>query len=168
MKRRKIAVFISALYEDMVRETVEGLLSAAAREDVKIVFFTSFADNHTSQNYVRYQDYDTGDFAVYLLPDLKEYDALISFDTYMTGSFVRPIERLKRAAPCPVITLGTVSEGTYSIVNDQDLSFSELISHLTDVHGCRDFVHAAGPRERSFCVERIGIFRDTLTARGLP
>ena len=168
MKRRKIAVFISALYEDMVRETVEGLLSAAGEEDVKIIFFTSFADNHTSQNYVRYQDYDTGDFTVYLLPDLKEYDALISFDTYMTGSFVKPIERLKKAAPCPVITLGTVSEGTCSIVNDQDLSFAELIGHLTDVHGCRDFVHAAGPRERSFCVERIGIFRDTLTARGLP
>ena len=50
MKRRKIAVFISALYEDMVRETVEGLLSAAGEEDVKIIFFTSFADNHTSQN----------------------------------------------------------------------------------------------------------------------
>ena len=106
----------------MVRETVEGLLSAAGGEDMKIIFFTSFADNHTSQNYDRYQDYDTGDFAVYLLPDLNEYDALISFDTYMTGSFIAPIDRLKKEAPCPVITLGTVKEGTYSIVNDQDLA----------------------------------------------
>ena len=168
MGRRKIAVFISALYEDMVRETVEGLLRAACGEDMKIIFFTSFADNHTSQNYDRYQDYDIGDFVVYLLPDLSEYDALISFDTYMTGSFIEPIDRLKKEAPCPVITLGTVKEGTYSIVNDQDLSFSELIEHIITVHGCRDFVHAAGPRERSFCTERIDIFRDTLTKHGLP
>ena len=42
MGRKKIAVFISALYEDMVRETVEGLLSAAEGEDVKLIFFTSF------------------------------------------------------------------------------------------------------------------------------
>ena len=168
MERKKVAVFISALYEDMVRETVEGLLSAARGENMKILFFTSFADNHTSQNYDRYQDYDIGEFVVYLLPDLKEYDALISFDTYMTGSFIEPIDRLKKEAPCPVITLGTVREGTYSIVNAQELSFSELIRHLIEEHGCRDFVHAAGPRERSFCEERIGIFRDTLTAFGLP
>ena len=72
MKRKNVAVFISALYEDMVRETVEGLLSAARGEDVKITFFASFADNHTSQNYDRYQLYDTGDFVVYLLPDLRD------------------------------------------------------------------------------------------------
>ena len=166
--RKKIAVFISALYEGMVRETVEGMLSAARDENVKLVFFTSFADNHTSKNYDLYQDYDIGDFVVYLLPDLKEYDALISFDTYMTGSFIEPINRLKKAAPCPVITMGTIQEGTYSIVNDQDLSFSELIRHLTDHHGCRDIVHVAGPLERSFCLERIRIFQDTLTACGLP
>ena len=105
----------------MVRQTVDGLLSAAEGENMKILFFTSFADNHTSQNYDRYQDYDTGDFVVYLLPDLKKIDALISFDTYMTGSFIEPIDRLKKAVSCPVITMGTVKDGTYSIVNDQDL-----------------------------------------------
>ena len=168
MGRKKIAVFISALYEDMVRETVEGLLSAADLKNQKLLFFTSFADNHTSRQYDRYQDYDIGEFVVYLLPDLKEYDALISFDTYMTGSFVEPIGRLKKEAPCPVITLGTVKKGTWSIANDQDTSFAEVIEHLIDVHGCRDFVHVAGPLERSFCVERIDIFKRTLTERGLP
>ena len=168
MGRKKIAVFISALYEDMVRETVEGLLSAAEGEDVKLIFFTSFADNHTSRGYVRYQAYDTGDFVVYLLPDLKDFDALISFDTYMTGSFIEPIDRLKKAAPCPVVTLGTVKEGTWSIVNDQDVSFAEVIGHVIDVHGCRDIVHAAGPVRRSFCMERINIFRSVMTSRGLP
>ncbi len=168
MERKKIAVFISALYEDMVRETVEGLLSAACGEKYKIVFFTSFADNHTSQNYDRYQDYDIGDFAVYLLPDLKEYDALITFDTYMTGSFIKPIDELKKSAPCPVVTLGTVKEGTHSIVNDQNVSFSEIIEHLIKTHKCRDFVHVAGPRERSFCLERIEIFQKTLSAHGFP
>ena len=167
MERKKIAVFISALYEDMVRQTVDGLLSTARGEKMKLLFFTSFADNHTSQNYDLYQDYDTGDFVVYLLPDLKEYDALISFDTYMTGSFIEPINTLKKAVSIPVITMGTVKEGTCSIVNDQDLSFRELIEHLIEKHGCRDFVHVAGPKERSFCLERIEIFQNTLTDYGI-
>ena len=168
MERKKIAVFISALYEGMVRQTVEGLLQAAAAENVKIVFFTSFADNHTSQNYDRYQDYDIGDFVVYLLPELQEYDGLITFDTYMTGSFVEPIDRLKKAAPIPVVTLGTVKEDTCSVVNDQDQAFTALIEHLIVSHGARDLVHISGPLSRSFCVERIDIFRNTLTAHGLP
>ena len=168
MERKKIAVFISALYEGMVRETVEGLLKASEGENVKIVFFTSFADNHTSQNYDRYQDYDTGDFVVYLLPDMKEYDALISFDTYMTGSFIEPIDRLKKVVKCPVITLGTVKDGTCSIVNDQERSFTEVIEHVIDAHGCRDIIHVAGPPARSFCAERIKIYKDTMTKRGLP
>ena len=167
-ERKTVAVFISALYEGMVRETVEGLLDAAREENVKLIFFTSFADNFTSRNYSLYQDYDIGDFVVYLLPDLKDYDALISFDTYMTGSFVGPINRLKKSAPCPVVTLGTVQDCSCSVVNDQTASFSELIRHVVDHHGCRDLVHVAGPTERSFCLERIQIFRDTLSACGLP
>ncbi len=51
MKRKKTAVFISALYEDMVRQTADGMLGAAQGENIKLLFFTSFADNHTSQNY---------------------------------------------------------------------------------------------------------------------
>ena len=88
MERKNIAVFISALYEDMVKETVEGLLSAAEGEDVKLIFFTSFADNHTSRGYVRYQDYDTGDFVVYLLPDLKDFDAH-EYASALVGDFGR-------------------------------------------------------------------------------
>ena len=168
MDRKKIAVFISALYEDMVVETVQGLLSAARDENLELVFFTSVADNHTSKRYDRYQDYDTGDFEVYLLQDLKEYDVLISFDTYMTGSFIEPINILKKAVSIPVITMGTIKEGTYSIINDQEYSFRELIEHLINVHECRDFVHIAGQRVRSFCLERIDIFKNTLARHGLP
>ena len=168
MERKKIAVFISALYEDMVSETVAGLLKAAEEENVKIILFTSFADNHTSRTYDRYQDYDTGDFVVYLLPDMKEYDGLISFDTYMTGSFIEPIDRLKKAVHCPVVTLGTVKEGTVSIINDQERSFSEVIEHLIDFHGCKDIIHIAGPVERSFCMERIDIYKKVMAEHDLP
>ena len=119
-RKKQVAIFLSALYEGMVRETVQGMLDGARNERVKLIFFVSFADNHTSKNYDLYQDYDIGDFVVYLLPDLHDYQALITLDTYMTGSFLVPMERLKKAAPCPVITMGTVKEGTCSIVNDQD------------------------------------------------
>ena len=83
MERKKIAVFISALYEDMVSETVAGLLKAAEEENVKIILFTSFADNHTSRTYDRYQDYDTGDFVVYLLPETSYWNKLPNISSNM-------------------------------------------------------------------------------------
>ena len=168
MERKTIAVFVSALYEDMVRQTVDGMLKAARDGNAKVLFFTSFADNHTSRGYERYRDYDTGDYAVYLLPDLREYDALISMDTYMTETLIEPIDELKRKAPCPVVTLGTRREGTWSIFNDQNRSFGEVIDHAAEVHGCRDFVYVSGPTERSFCRERAAIWRERMRAHGLP
>jgi len=38
-----------------VRQTVDGLLDVARNENVKLIFFTSFADNYTSKNYDLYQ-----------------------------------------------------------------------------------------------------------------
>ena len=120
MGRKTAAVYISNLYMDMVRETVEGVQESARRHDVKLLFFTSFSDNFSSRQYARYKNYDTGDFVVFLLADPGEYDGLISFDTYMPILYLDPVDRLKAQANCPVITLGTVKDGTYSVVNDQD------------------------------------------------
>ena len=85
----------------------------------------------------------------------------------MTGSFIGPINELKDAVSIPVVTMGAVKEGTYSIVNNQDRSFREVIEHLIEKHNCRDIVHVTGPLERSFCRERIDIFKNTLADWGL-
>ena len=168
MGRKTAAVYISNLYMDMVRETVEGVQESARRHDVKLLFFTSFSDNFSSRQYARYKNYDTGDFVVFLLADPGEYDGLISFDTYMPILYLDPVDRLKAQANCPVITLGTVKDGTYSVVNDQDRSMREVIEHVILAHGCKDIMHVAGNREMSFTRERIDIFRETLERYGLP
>ena len=168
MARKTVAVFISGLYEDMVRVTAEGLIASAAGNDAKVLFFTSFTDNVSSKRYARYRDYDTGDFVAFLLPKLDQFDGLITFDTYMPISYQEPVDRIKARAACPVITLGTVKRGTWSVVNDQDRSMREIIEHLIVRHGCRDIVHAAGRIEMTFSRERIAIFKDTLTRHGLP
>lgn len=168
MKRKTAAVFISNLYNDMVSQTARGVIESARSHDAKLVFFTIFADNSRGKEYARTMEYETGDFVAYLLPDLSRYDALISFDTYMPIMYLDSVDRLKAAAPCPVITLGAIKPYACSVVNDQDRSFREVIEHVIDVHGCRDLVHVAGHRELSFVQERIAIFNGTLEARGLP
>ena len=168
MERKRVAVFLSTPYGDMVRETTEGVIDVARRNGVKLLFFTSFADNYSSRHYDRYMDYDTGDFVVYLLPDLREYDALLSFDTYMPLIYFDQMDSLKRSAHCPVISLGAVKEGACSVVNDQQTAMRKLIEHAIFEHNCRDLVHVAGIPEMTFVQERLAIFRQTLADHGLP
>ena len=168
MARKTVAAFLTNAYSDLVAETARGVIESARSHDTKLLFFAAFGDNSRGKQYVRTMEYETGDFAVYLLADLKRFDGLISFDTHLPIMYLDPVDRLERAAECPVIALGTVKPFACSVINDQVRSFRELIEHVINVHGCRDLTHVAGFREVPFVQERIAIFKDTLVDHGLP
>ena len=84
MERKKVAVFSANMYRDMVKETLYGLIQAGKREGVKLLLFTGFSDNFsTFTKYTTFTNYDIGDFAVFYLPDLSQFDGLITMDTYL-------------------------------------------------------------------------------------
>ena len=168
MSRHKVAVFTASIYQDMSRETQYGIIQAARRNDVKLTFFTSFSDNFSRQQFERYRNYDSGDFAVFSLPDLSSYDGLISLDTYMPDLYIEPLNELKAKAQCPVVTLGEERDFTYNVINDQDRSLMELIEHLIIEHGCTDIFHVSGKPELEFSQKRIEIFKETLAKHNLP
>ena len=59
----------------MVKETQYGLIQAAKRENVKLLFFSSFSNNFsTNKKYTKFTNYDIGDYAIYHLPDLNTFD----------------------------------------------------------------------------------------------
>ena len=168
MSRRKVAVFTASIYQDMSKETQYGIIQAARRNDIKLTFFTSFSDNFSRQQFERYRNYDSGDFAVFSLPDLSSYDGLISLDTYMPDLYIEPLNELKAKAQCPVVTLGEERDFTYNVINDQDRSLMELIEHLIIDHGCKDIYHVSGKPELEFSQKRIEIFKETLAKHNLP
>ena len=168
MERKIVAAFIADIYRDMVRETEYGTIQEAIRRNVKLLFFTSFSDNFSTVEYTRLTNYDIGDSAIYRLPNLNNFDGLITYDSYMPDPFVKIINDIKKKAPCPVVTLGDVCDYSYSVVNDQPTSFKELIEHLINEHNCVDLVHVSGPTDLSFCQERIDVFKETLINHNLP
>ena len=165
--RKKVAVFLSNIYTYMVKETLRGLIDAAAEHDVKLVLFTSFEDEYSSGQNVQYQNYDIGDFAVFKMARQEDYDGIISFDTYLPDTYVDKIDELKRKYSIPVVTMGDVKDYSYNIVNDQQTSFRNLIEHLIKVHDCKDLVHVSGHKDVLFVHERAQIFKDTLAGNGL-
>ena len=87
---KKVAVFTSNIYSDMVKESQYGLIQSAKRNHVKLIFFASFSDNYDIRNQDIFTDYDAGDFAVYYLPDFSDYDGLITMDTYLPDYYLEP------------------------------------------------------------------------------
>ncbi len=169
MTRRTVAVYTANMYRDMVKETQYGLIQAAKREGVKLLFFTAFSDNFsTFTKYTEFTNYDVGDFAIYYLPDLNEYDGLITMDTYLPDYYLDFLDEIKRNSPIPVITLGNDCEYTHNVVNDQEKSLENLIDHLIEVHGCKELVHVAGRLDLEFAQVRLKVFEETLKKHGLP
>lgn len=169
MTRRTVAVYTANMYRDMVKETQYGLIQAAKREGVKLLFFTAFSDNFsTFTKYTEFTNYDVGDFAIYYLPDLNEYDGLITMDTYLPDYYLDFLDEIKRNSPIPVITLGNDCEYTHNVVNDQEKSLENLIDHLIEVHGCKELVHVAGRLDLEFAQVRLRVFEETLKKHGLP
>ncbi len=167
MKKRIVAAFIADIYQDMVRETEYGVIREAVKYNAKILFFTSFSDNYSNTEYTRLSNYDIGDQAIYMLPDLSKFDGLLSFDSYIPDLFKNTINAIKKECPCPVVTLGDISDHSYNVINDHEISLMELIEHLIEVHHCRELIHVAGNPELSFCRERLDVFNRTLDKHGL-
>lgn len=164
---KRVAVFTAKIYSEMVKETQYGLIQAAKRNKIKLIFFSGFSDNYGTSEEARFTEYDDGDFAVYYLPDVNEYDGLITMDTYLPDHYLQPINDMKKAAKCPVVTLGQEDPNTYCIVNDQEKSLEILIEHLIEEHGCTELVHVAGRLELSFAAIRKDVFINTLKKHGL-
>ena len=167
MKRRVVAAFLSDIYQDMVKETQYGTIREAKKQNVKLLFFASFSDNFSNTEYTRLSNYDIGDSAIYKLPNLNNFDGLITYDSYMPDLFLSTIEEIKKDSPIPVVTLGDVSEYSHNVINDHDRSMVELIEHLILKHGCTDLVHVAGNLDLSFCVDRLNLFKKTLKKHDL-
>ena len=162
MKRKVVAGFISDIYQDMVKDTQYGTIREAKRNGIKLLFFTSFSDNFSNTEYTRLSNYDIGDSAIYMLPNLENFDGLITYDSYMPDLFLPTIEEIKKNSPCPAVTLGDISEYSHNVINDHDSSVVELIEHLIVAHGCTDLVHVAGNLDLSFSVDRLNLFKQTL------
>ena len=165
--RKVVAAFIADIYCDMVKETQYGNIKEAIRNNVKMLFFASFSENYSNTEYTRLSSYDIGDVAIYKLPNLSNFDGLITYDSYMPELFLDTINNIKKSAPCPAVTLGDVSDCSYNVINDHDKSLAEIIEHLINDHGCTDLVHVAGNMELTFCQDRYNVFKNTLEKNNL-
>ena len=165
--RKKVAVLVSNIYGHMINDMQDGLIEAAKELDVKLIFFASFSDGFSRQFYDQYVKYDEGDLVSFMLADLNDFDGVVFLSDSFSRDYRARLNELIKDVKTPVINVGKNNNNKISLINDEDQSFSKVIEHIVEVHGCKDIYHLAGSKTSSYTQERIDAYKSVLTKHGL-
>ena len=101
---------------------------------------------NTNGNWSHDKKQNIGEYNLFNLPHYDEYDGIIFDCTNMTDQdqLELIIEKLKNL-DIPVVSIGYYVDGLYYVGNDNKKLFRQIIDHMYNVHGCRNFVFAGGP-----------------------
>ena len=166
-ERKKIAVFISGIYGAINYEMQHGIIDTAMEEGVKVIFFASFSDDFSREFYDQYAKYDEGDIVSFKIPDLRDFDGAIFVSNSLPVDYKSRVDKILVESDIPVINLGGVDDQYYSILNNEDSSYSQVVEHVIEEHGCRNIYHVAGRPEYFFTHDRIEATRSTMEKHGL-
>ena len=147
---RKIAVFTSHVYEQMSGQMQKGLVDAAKRYGVKLIFFASFGDSYSSKNYGEFSKYDEGDCVSFDIPDLNDFDGVIKISTYFSEVIKKHLKKILKDYDIPVINIGSLEDDHISISCDEARTYAKTVRHVIEEHGCRDIFHVAGDKVHNF------------------
>lgn len=167
---KKIAVFTSHVYEQMSVMMQKGLIDAALKYGVKLIFFASFSDSYSSKNYGELSKYDEGDKVSFDIPDLKDFDGAIKISSYFSKILKDHLKAILSRYDIPVINIGGYDEDHFNIRCDDNATFAKVVEHVVECHGCKDIFHLAGDKkpEHIFAKERLDSYRKVLEKHGIP
>lgn len=113
--------------------------------------------------------FNEGEYAVYELPDLQDYDGIIvDINNIAHPEVLEKLLGRIRESGLPAVSLCSDVEGLYYAGINGRRAVSEMIHHLYQVHGCRSFFFAGGPRGNYENEERAAAFHDCMIELGLP
>lgn len=167
---KKIAVFTSHVYEQMSGMMQKGLIDAAMKYGVKLIFFASFGDSYSSRNYGEFSKYDEGDKVSFDIPNLNDFDGVVKISTYFSSIIKEHLKTIFSRYDIPVINIGGKDEEHFNIRCDDKKTYAKIVEHVIGTHGCKDIFHLAGDpgSNHVFAVERCEAYKQVLEEHGIP
>ncbi len=161
---KKVALISDGWKRLIVYAWVAGIKSYidACDEDICLYQFNCHGNWSTDELY------NQGEYNIYNLPELSEYDGIILDCLNIRDEEVlkKLIEHIKRAG-VPVVSIACNIEGFYYVGIDNYRTIEQLINHLYTEHGCRSYIYAGGPRENYENMQRVQAYKNALTRLGI-
>lgn len=164
MSRKKIAVLMASIDREYQQDFASGLASAGAKYGIDICIFNS--QGHMN---VAISTSEVGESLIYDLPDLEEFDGIISLPATM-GNDIALKKLYEVLAPLrgkPHVSIDVPQEGAVTILFDDRISVEEMTEHLITEHGARKIAYVSGPLNSDVAVERVEACRNAMARHSL-
>lgn len=162
-RQRLIGVCIAQAHSFLNMGFLSELDRATEKEGYGVAVFNSSLDFywHLKDN--------NAPRAVYRAIRYEIFDAiLVIYHSLHEEDLVREIVSGAQEKGVPVIIAGAELPGCWSILNDYEHSFKDLIRHIIRDHGVRDPFFIAGMKGESNSEDRLRCFREILAEFGIP
>lgn len=167
MSRKKIAVLIASIDREYQQDFASGLTSAGAKRDMDICIFNT--QGH--MNVAISSTSEVGESMIYDLPDLKDFDGIISLQATMGNDIsIRKVEEVLRPlqkSGIPHVSIDVPQEGAVTITFDDGISVEEITEHLINEHGACKIAFVSGPLNSSVAINRLEACRKAMKRHGL-
>lgn len=167
MSRKKIAVLIASIDREYQQDFTSSLASSGANRNMDICIFNTQGHMNISISSTS----EVGESMIYDLPDLKDFDGVISLPATMGNdiSIQKMNEVLKEVSDSgkPHVSIDVPQAGAVNIMFDDVISVEELTEHLINEHGARKIAFVSGPLNSNVAIARLEACRDTMNKHGL-
>lgn len=138
----KIAVLMGGLLYDSQKSLLKGITEYAEKRDINIFVFTCGGDIYTVN------DHNRGEFQIYNLPNLSDYDGvIIAPNTIQNADVVKELEEKLARLHVPTIVIDSPMENQISFEVDNESALYEMAEHIVSVHEKQKILYISGPKE---------------------
>lgn len=161
---KKIALLMDGWKRYLTFAWPAGILQQIheAEEEAVLYIFSS------SGNWSRDGKYNEGEYNIFCLPDLSEFDGIILdlTNVQMEAVIADVVERAKNSG-APVISIGKELEDFYYVGIDNKRAMAGMVRHMAEAHRCRRFWFVMGPEDNYENIRRVEGIQEYLDSQGI-
>ncbi len=161
---RKIALIMDGWKRFFTYAWPAGILQRIHEtgEEINLYIFNS------SGNWSRDKQFNIGEYNIYNLPDLKEFDGIIlELNNISSLEVLNDVVKRAEASGKPVISISNKLDEFYYVGIDNYSAMQECIAHLHEAHGCRKFWFLMGPKVNYESECRTKALKDYMKAHAI-
>ena len=163
--RKLIAVILSKPSKLYQTGLLQGIYKVAFENDCNVLVFGT---THPRSDRL----YHKGELSIYRMINYEKLDGVIYIpgtilyderDKTVTADFLKAV----REKNIPAVTIDLKYDGIPCFNCDETAVVKEMVSHLIEVHGCKDIAYLTGKKGHPHSTARLNGFREAMNEHGL-
>lgn len=163
MKRKNIAVIMTAIDSDGQEEILKGIESCGKANGCNVAVFTWFTGIYEKERH------NLGEINMAMLPDLNLFDGVILLaDIFHLEENKKRLEAVLQDVTCPIVTIGCRYKNAPAVWADNYEGMHYLMEYLVKEKGLRRLHFVKGIEGNVDAEARFKAYLDVLAENGIP